>query len=139
MSNFHKSIIVVDNIEYLTSEHYFQCMKFPDANIQERIRQMPTPMMAAQEGRKRYTGSSIECYRIRPDWEQVKNSVMEKGVLAKFTQHKDLQVQLLSTGDAILIEHTRNDRYWGDGGDGSGQNWLGRTLMNVRDQLRNMQ
>jgi predicted NAD-dependent protein-ADP-ribosyltransferase YbiA (DUF1768 family) len=26
--------------------------------------------------------------------------------------------------------------YWGDGGDGSGQNELGKTLMRVRDQLK---
>lgn len=37
--------------------------------------------------------------------------------------------QLLATGDAELIEHTRNDRCWADGGDGKGANHLGRLLM----------
>ncbi len=32
-------------------------------------------------------------------------------------------------------QHTANDRYWGDGGDGSGRNQLGLTLMRVRDEL----
>jgi len=66
----------------------------------------------------------------------VKDSVMEKVVYAKFTQHPQLRKILLSTGDAKLVEHTTNDRYWGDGGDGTGRNQLGITLMQVRDQIR---
>lgn len=41
---------------------------------------------------------------------------------------------LLSTGNAILVEHTEKDNYWGDGGDGSGKNRLGKILMKVRDE-----
>ena len=39
-------------------------------------------------------------------------------------------------GDAKLVEHTTNDSYWGDGGDGRGRNMLGQLLMQVRDELR---
>jgi len=35
-----------------------------------------------------------------------------------------------------LVENTANDHYWGDGGDGSGKNMLGKILMQVRDELR---
>ncbi len=31
------------------------------------------------------------------------------------------------------------DSYWGDGGDGSGKNMLGKILMRVRDELRGQQ
>jgi predicted NAD-dependent protein-ADP-ribosyltransferase YbiA (DUF1768 family) len=41
---------------------------------------------------------------------------------------------LLSQGQ--IVEHTENDRYWGDGGDGSGKNRLGQILMRVREELR---
>jgi predicted NAD-dependent protein-ADP-ribosyltransferase YbiA (DUF1768 family) len=34
-----------------------------------------------------------------------------------------------------FIEHTDKERYWGDGGDGSGQNHLGRILEQVRTEL----
>jgi ribA/ribD-fused uncharacterized protein len=64
---------------------------------------------------------------------------MRKAVLAKFTQHEDLRAILLGTGDAVLIEHTEKDSYWGDGGDGSGQNRLGHILMSVRAELRRQQ
>ncbi|HEY6175907.1 MAG TPA: NADAR domain-containing protein [Kofleriaceae bacterium] len=40
---------------------------------------------------------------------------------------------------ATLIEHTENDDFWGDGGDGSGRNELGRILMAVRQRLREEQ
>jgi predicted NAD-dependent protein-ADP-ribosyltransferase YbiA (DUF1768 family) len=34
-----------------------------------------------------------------------------------------------------LIEQTQNDAYWGDGGNGSGKNMLGRILMEVREKI----
>ena len=43
---------------------------------------------------------------------------------------------LLSTGSAERVEHTTNDAYRGDGGDGSGSNMLGCILMDVRGRLR---
>jgi ribA/ribD-fused uncharacterized protein len=61
---------------------------------------------------------------------------MKKALVAKFTQHPPLGRKLLATGDIPLIEHTKNDKYWADGGDGSGQNWLGRLLVEVRTELR---
>jgi N-glycosidase YbiA len=55
---------------------------------------------------------------------------------AKFTQHEGLKSKLLATGDARLVEHTKNDSYWADGGDGTGRNRLGELLMKVRAELR---
>jgi predicted NAD-dependent protein-ADP-ribosyltransferase YbiA (DUF1768 family) len=48
----------------------------------------------------------------------------------------DLREVLLGTGDAVLVEHTENDSYRGDGGDGRGRNVLGRIFMRVRAKLR---
>jgi len=44
--------------------------------------------------------------------------------------------ELLSTGELTLVEHTINDRYWADGGDGHGRNRLGILLMELRALLR---
>lgn len=60
---------------------------------------------------------------------------MLRALEAKFTQHADLSDILLSTHGARLVEHTRNDRYWGDGGDGTGRNMLGQLLETVRTHL----
>ena len=92
------------------------------------MRQTKAPGDAARLGR-RLPG-------LRADWEAVKDDVMLRALRAKFTQHARLRRLLLSTGDAELIEHTRNDRYWADGGDGSGLNRLGALLMQLREELR---
>lgn len=128
-SNFAAYPITLAGKRWPTSEHYFQAQKFADPRLRERIRKANTPMIAARLGRDRSSP-------LRRDWESVKVSVMTEAVLAKFTQHEDLRALLLATGDAQLVEHTPNDDYWGDGGDGSGKNMLGRILMRVRERLR---
>lgn len=57
---------------------------------------------------------------------------MYQGLILKFTQNKDLAQQLLETKDSILVEHTENDHYWADGGDGTGKNRLGVLIMKLR-------
>ena len=128
-SNFSPHSIRLDGKVWPTSEHYFQAQKFRDKTHQEEIRRVKSPMEAARMGRSRKRP-------LRKDWESIKDQVMRTAVLAKFTQHDDVRALLLSTGNAKLVEHTTNDSYWGDGGDGSGKNMLGRILMEVREQLR---
>jgi hypothetical protein len=61
--------------------------------------------------------------------------VMRKAVRAKVCQHADVRELFLGTGDASIVEHSRWDAYWGDGGDGTGQNKLGRIFVEVRAEL----
>ena len=68
--------------------------------------------------------------------DKVRYGVMIKALQAKFTQHKDLKDILLSTGAKTLIEDAKNDKVWGVGRDGKGQNLLGKALMQVRDELK---
>jgi len=129
LSNFALYPIQLRGKQWSTSEHYFQAQKFIAARDQDEIRAANTPMLAARMGRDRKR-------KLRRDWESVKVGVMREAVEAKFRQHTDLRALLLETADAILIEHTENDDFWGDGGDGSGRNELGRILMAVRNRLR---
>lgn len=76
---------------------------------------------------------------IDPSWQSINVQVMEWVVKNKFEQHPILTKRLLETGDQILVEHTELDRFWGDGGDGSGRNMLGDVLMRVRKHLRDTQ
>lgn len=128
-SNFAAYPIRVRGKKWPTVEHFFQAQKFEDERDRDAVRKANTPMLAARIGRDRKR-------KLRRDWEAVKVSVMREALDAKFEQHDDLRELLLSTGDARLVEHTENDDYWGDGGDGSGRNELGRLLMKVRDGLR---
>lgn len=128
-SNFSAHTVHLDGKTWPTSEHYFQAMKFAGTKHAEEIRLVKSPMIAARMGRDRKRP-------LRKDWERVKLGIMREVVEAKFRQHDELRTLLLTTGDAKLVEHTTNDSYWGDGGDGSGENHLGRILMAVREALR---
>jgi hypothetical protein len=128
-SNFSRHAVFLKGKRWPTSEHYFQAQKFAGTSHEEAVRCAKTPSEAASLGRSRKLP-------LRKDWESVKDEVMREAVRAKFTQHEDLREILLGTGDALLVEHTANDSYWGDGGDGSGKNRLGQILMQVRAELR---
>lgn len=130
MSNFAPYPFSDGSKNWPTSEHYFQTQKFLVPLIQEKIRQIVSPMDAALEGRNRQNP-------LRTDWEEVKDKVMLQALRMKFSQNPEIAKGLVATGDAILIEHTRNDNYWADGGDGSGKNKLGLLLMQVREELKN--
>ena len=120
-SNFSKHAISVDGIIWQTSEHYFQAQKFLDAADIAEIRNAATPFLAAKMGRERHRS-------FRPDLDSIRNQVMLNVLRAKFTQHEDLREVLLSTQGTQLVEHTKNDFYWADGGDGTGRNMLGILL-----------
>ena len=87
-------------------------------------------MDAALEGRNRQNP-------LRPDWEEIKDEVMLLPIRMKFSQNTEIAKELLATGDALLIEDTRNDDYWADGGDGTGNNKLRLHLMQLREELKN--
>jgi ribA/ribD-fused uncharacterized protein len=130
-SNFALFPITLQGARWPTTEHFFQGQKFDDARYRETIRKANTPMIAARLGRDRKQ-------KLRRDWESVKVSVMREALRAKFTQHPELRALLLSTCDTKLVEHTENDAYWGDGGDGSGRNMLGQLLMELRAALQTL-
>mgnify|MGYP001561045895 CR=1 FL=1 len=129
LSNHSLHPLVLKGRTWPTSEHYFQAQKFPGTAHEEAIRLEPSSTVAAEMGRDRSKP-------LRADWNAVKDDLMRAAVRAKFEQHADIRAILLATGDATIVEHTGNDAYWGDGGDGSGRNMLGKILMEVRTQLR---
>jgi N-glycosidase YbiA len=128
-SNFSCHGFLLDDLWWATSEHYFQAQKFVGTPHLEAIRTVKTPKDAAWMGRERQRP-------LRRDWEEVKEAVMKKAVLCKFSHHQDIQAILLSTGEKLLVENAPGDYYWGCGKDGTGRNRLGAILMEVREILQ---
>jgi ribA/ribD-fused uncharacterized protein len=98
--------------------------------VQAKIRQAAKPIIAK---------SLADKYRddIRPDWDAVKDDVMDRAVRRKFELHAPLRALLLATGDEDIAEDGPNhDAYWGVGRDGAGQNKLGRIIERIRAELR---
>lgn len=124
-SNFARYPIQIDGKTWPTSEHYFQAQKYRETENEETIRQAKNAWWAARLGR--------ELGELPSDWDTRRIEVMHKAVAAKFTQYDELKTLLLSTESSVLIEHTRQDAFWADGGDGTGENWLGKILMMVRE------
>jgi ribA/ribD-fused uncharacterized protein len=129
LSNFYRAAFTLDDKEWMTTEHYFQAAKFfeTDPDYAEKVRLAEDPMTAKNIAR------AVD--NKRSDWEEVKYEIMKKCIIEKFRQHEDIRKKLLNTGDAKLIEHTKKDSVWGDGGDGTGTNLLGKCLMEVREHF----
>ncbi|HBL14841.1 MAG TPA: Swarming motility protein ybiA [Cyanobacteria bacterium UBA11162] len=131
-SNFSEHPIQLEGCYWQTVEHYYQAHKFVGSDDQALIpiiRNAQTPIEAAEIGRDRRR-------KRRPDWEQVKLQIMWQGVLTKFITHTDIQLILLGTGEELIVEDSPKDYYWGCGRDKTGQNHLGKTLMKVRQEIR---
>lgn len=131
-SNFSDHAVFLKGKIWPTAEHYFQAMKVEGHPDEEEIRLAKNPNDAARMGRD----------RSRPrkaNWDDIRDDVMREVLYAKFTQHPDLKQRLLNTGNATIVEHTINDSYWGDGGDGTGKNMLGILLMETREKLKGEQ
>lgn len=130
-SNFSKHGFELNGKYWMTSEHYFQAQKFVETEFEEQVRLSATPMEAANKGRDRSKP-------LRKDWEEVKDDIMRRAVLEKFKANTDARNMLLSTGNEDIIEKTTKDYYWGCGEDGTGENMLGKILMETREILRMM-
>lgn len=127
-SNFSRHGVKMSELWWPTVEHYFQAQKFAGTAYEAQIQRALTPKRAAEMGRSRKV-------QLRTDWEQVKDEVMFKAVLCKFETHSELRAILLGTGEDEIVESAPGDYYWGCGADGSGQNKLGKILMDVRRVL----
>ena len=86
--------------------------------------------------------------KIMSTWDSFRITVTKKAIEEKFTQNRDrwgrlpttsvesLLKILLDTGNRPIFENTARDTFWGNGGDGSGLNILGKLLMELRTKLR---
>lgn len=124
----------MQDIYWSTVEHYYQAQKFvgtSDAMSIPLIHSAQTPELAAALGRDARR-------QVRLDWEDVKTQVMRKAVLKKFLTHTDIREILLTTGDKLIVENSPTDYFWGCGVNKTGHNHLGRILMSVREEIRNL-
>lgn len=140
ISNFYLgegSAVVIDGILYETTEHAFQAGKFVKRSIRRQVAGCSSPGNS-----KRFARALAAKVGNRAGWKSLDISIywMLKVIRLKF-QHPLMRHKLLSTEDAELWEgNIWGDDFWGvvrnTNGDWEGQNWLGRILMHVREELR---
>lgn len=124
LSNFYSAPTMYEGVLYTTSEHAYQAAKF-HPNLRDPF-QHGTAGQAKRLGRR--PGK-------REDWDTVKVGIMLEILRDKFRRNVFLGQRLIGTGGAELIEgNTWGDTFWGVC-RGTGENWLGRVLMTVRQEL----
>lgn len=128
LSNFAACPIRIGDEVWATSEHYYQAMKFTCDELRQRIYSASSPAEA-------FSLSRDFDAQVRDDWYDIRVDVMRFIVTEKFKQNPCFALFLINTGDSVIKEHSHKDSFWGDGGDGTGENHLGKILMSVRSQL----
>ena len=142
--NFHEASFGVDWIKFNSSEQYIQYQKAKLFSDERAIRKILE------------SSTALECKSISKEiinfdpivWRDCAASKCEEGITAKFVQNPVLLKLLVSTGDKVLVE-CAYDHLWGSGipmheencfkeQDWSGENLLGKLLMKVRDDNRDI-
>jgi ribA/ribD-fused uncharacterized protein len=131
-SNLARYPVRFEGCDFPTAEHAYQYGKPRKAAVRDWLMAAPSPALLAMAAHGLYH------WDVVPGWSKMKVDRMRAVLRAKFTQHEALRALLLDTGDAEIIEAGTVDdaagRYWGRV-HGRGQNWLGRLLMELRDEL----
>ena len=128
LSNFYPIRIIYEGIEYPSVEHAYQAMKSLDNNIRIKISKIPTAGKAKRAGAK---------LKPRNNWHNINLIIMEDLVNQKF-RNEFFSKKLLDTKD-MFIEETNDwgDTFWGVC-EGKGTNYLGKIIMKVREELKNV-
>ena len=115
---------------FQTVEHYYQAMKFYATD--ERFN---TILNLKNPDDARLITKTPE-YKInrRLDFDKNKFDIMEKGLRAKFTQNPQAAEMLKTTRNAVLVKSCK-ECYKCGFGIGSGQNRMGKILMQIREEL----
>jgi ribA/ribD-fused uncharacterized protein len=129
LSNFYPVKINYEGIEYPSAEHAYQAAKFDDKETKIKFSKFNSPAQAKRESNK---------LKTKKGWDNIKKDVMYDILTIKF-KNNELQDQLLSTGNAILIEgNWWADTFWGcmikHENEYSGMNNLGEILMKIRHE-----
>ena len=132
LSSYSRFGFELDGAEWPSVEHYYQAMKFEQAELREAVRSVDHP----EKAKKLAEASKAQ---LRKDWPQVREVMMTRAVYIKCRTHEEVAAALLATGDQQIVESSQYDYYWGCGRDGRGHNAFGKVLMAVRDKLKQEQ
>lgn len=131
LSNFALVKIVLDGIEYPSTEHAYMSAKCSNPTW-KKVCANPTITC----GQIKFLGGTV---KLVDNWNDIKLDVMTDCIQQKFVQ-EPYRTMLIETGDQFLQEGNNwGDLIWGvDIETGEGQNLLGKLIMNVREGINFM-
>lgn len=132
LSNFGRTPIVVNDVEFKSAEQLFQMMKFKDKDVLLDIYNAGNPKMKAKKWEKVYR---------RSDWGQIIVDAIKLCLQCKYDQSADFREKLKETSNKYIVEDqtTFRKKYadtWGVklvDDKYVGPNLQGRLLMELRD------
>jgi ribA/ribD-fused uncharacterized protein len=126
--------IKIDDLDFLTVEHAYQCARYKDKKIIEEIIQATSPVKAWEVSSK-YKHLQIPEFKK----EEYKLEMMEKMMRLKLEQHEEVRKALIDSKDLKIVKHIvtypPGDGFWDDGEDGKGLNHIGKIWMKLRSEL----
>lgn len=132
LSNFGRAHVVLDGIEYESTEKAYQAAKWPLAERQYFL-------TCTNEEAIIYNRANNPTGYPADDWDAVKVDVMEFLLRQKFdAQQNPANTKLLLDTGQKYLEETNwwGDTFWGMTLDGKGGNHLGELLMRIRQDIR---
>lgn len=130
LSNFATDFDFVDPETgewWMTSEHYYQACKTPVESERGEVQAAVSPFEAKK------IGQNVNIFR---DWDTRKIEAMRQAMRLKFCTGCKATEMLLDTGWDYLVEYAPwGDIFWGVDRNLQGENWLGKLLMERRDEL----
>ncbi|MEK6819027.1 MAG: NADAR family protein, partial [Nanoarchaeota archaeon] len=102
LSNFSSFAVEWEGELWMTSEHVYQASKFTDPLVIGQIKEAKSAHDAFKIARANED-------KVRPEWLDIRISVMEKIVRTKFEQHPYVQRKLRETGNKEIIEDSWRD------------------------------
>lgn len=129
LSNFFPVVVEYDGALYPSVENAYQAAKTFDLVLR-------TNFVSISASKSKRMGRLLQ---LRPDWEDVKLSVMENLLRQKFKTGSNLRSMLMATSGKQIIEgNDWCDNFWGSCNctncKSDGQNHLGKLLMKIRDE-----
>lgn len=131
LSNFAAFRIEWRGRTWPTAEHAYQAAKFLEINpeIADQIQEAKSPYKAKEIAHEHEDKVADRFYESNV-------KLMKEICRAKLDQHQKVREKLTQTGDRRIVEDSPNDKFWGTGADGSGENKLGKIWMQLRDELQ---
>ncbi len=143
MSNWYHAEFEYAGIRYPSTEHFMMYHKasvFGEKELADKILACNTASKAKQYGKSYMPKFNKDL------WKEVSYTIVKRGIRAKFSQNTDIREKLLATGNRVLAEASGKDLIWGIGvaiddpnavntAFWKGDNYLGRILMEVREEL----
>ena len=126
LSNMCECEMKVNGMMFKSLESAFQAFKSKDVEVRRNFCEL-NGFESKKLGRK---------IKLREDWNKIKLDVMRELIKIKFKEGSLLSKKLMEVKGEIVEDNEWNDNFWGKV-NGIGENWLGKLLMERRNELLN--